>query len=52
MKELNEDKNRDIAWSGLKANNLKDSEWKQLEHIADMSNNLVPIEENAMSKVQ
>lgn len=48
MKELNEDKNRDIAWEGLKANNLKDSEWAELEHIAEMSNGLVPLEEQAM----
>lgn len=50
MKELNEDKNRDIAWDGLKANNLKDDEWAQLEHIAELSNGLVPIEEEAMDK--
>lgn len=48
MKELNEDKNRDIAWEGLKANNLRDNEWAQLEHIAEMSNGLVPLEEQAM----
>lgn len=48
MKELNEDKNRDIAWDGLKANNLRDNEWAELEHIAEMSNGLVPLEEEAM----
>ncbi len=48
MKELNEDKNRDIAWEGLKANNLKDNEWAELEHIAELSNGLVPLEEQAM----
>lgn len=50
MKELNEDKNRDIAWSGLKANGLKDNEWKELERIASLSNGLVPLEEEAMKK--
>ena len=29
MKELNEDKNRDIALAGLKKNNVKKSEWEQ-----------------------
>ena len=50
MKELNEDKNRDIAWAGLKANSLKDNEWSELEHIAELSDGLVPIEEEAMDK--
>ncbi len=48
MKELNEDKNRDIAWDGLKANGLRKNEWAQLEHIAELSNGLVPLEEQAM----
>lgn len=48
MKELNEDKNRDIAWAGLEANKLRDNEWAELEHIAEMSNGLVPLEEEAM----
>ncbi len=52
MKELNEDKNRDIAWEALKENNLKESEWSALEHIAQMSQNLVPIEEKAMDSVK
>ena len=30
MKELNIDKNRDIAWAGLEANNIKDYEWEEL----------------------
>jgi methyl-accepting chemotaxis protein len=51
MKELNEDKNRDIAWDGLAANNLSDSEWSQLEQIASLSNNLVPLETEAMEYV-
>lgn len=52
MKELDEDKNRDIAWEALKENNLKESEWSALEHIAQMSQNLVPIEEKAMDSVK
>ena len=52
MKELNEDKNRDTAWNGLKKNRLTDSEWKDLEHIADLSNGLVPLEEQAIECAQ
>lgn len=48
MKELNTDKNRDIAWAGLKENNLTDEEWAAMEQIAGMSNGLVPLEEKAM----
>ena len=51
MKELNEDKNRDIAWAGLQANNIEASEWTMLENIANMSNGLVPLEEEAMKQV-
>lgn len=50
MKELNEDKNRDIAWDGLQKNGLKSNEWAELEHIAELSNGLVPLEEEAMDK--
>ncbi len=48
MKELNEDKNRDIALAGLKKNNVKKSEWAELDQIAELSNGLVPLEEKAM----
>ena len=48
MRELNEDKNRDIAWAGLKKNQLKNSEWTLLEQIAELSNGLVPLEEEAL----
>lgn len=51
-KELNEDKNRDIAWAGLKKNHLKSNEWSQLNKIAEMSQGLVPLEEQAMEAVQ
>ena len=49
MKELNEDKNRDIAWAGLQENDITAEEWAKLEQIAAMSNGLVPLEERAMS---
>ena len=48
MKELNEDKNRDIAWAGLKKNKITDEEWKIMNPIAEFSNGLVPLEEEAM----
>ncbi len=48
MRELNDDKNRDIAWAGLKKNNIKKSEWALLEQIAELSNGLVPLEEKAL----
>lgn len=48
MKELNEDKNRDIALEGLKKNNITKEEWDGMNQIADLSNGLVPIEEEAL----
>ncbi len=51
MRELNTDKNRDIALAGLKENNIKDHEWEGLNEIASLSNNLVPLEEEAMEAV-
>lgn len=51
FKELNTDKNRDIAWAGLQENDLKSNEWEMLESIAGMSNGLVPLEEAAMESV-
>ena len=36
MKELKEDKNRDIAWEGLKKNKITDEEWDTLEKIAEL----------------
>lgn len=52
MNELEVDKNRDIAWNGLKENDIKDNEWNMLNQIADMSNGLVPLEEEAMASVK
>ena len=52
MKELNQDKNRDIAWAGLGENDIKDSEWEMLKEIGRMSDGLVPLEEEAMAAVK
>lgn len=49
MKELNTDKNRDIAWAELEKNDITSDEWAQLNAIAEMSNGLVPLEEEAMT---
>lgn len=49
MRELNEDKNRDIAWAGLKENDITQEEWREMENIAFLSDGLVPLEEDAMS---
>ncbi len=51
MKELNEDKNRDIAWAGLKKNDITKEEWQEMEDIARISDGLVPLEEEAMRAV-
>lgn len=51
MRELNTDRNRDIALAGLEANNIKEHEWEGLNEIASLSNNLVPLEEEAMAAV-
>lgn len=51
-KELNEDKNRDKAWEMLKKNYLNDDEWEALEEIAELSNGLVPLEEQAFESVK
>ena len=48
MTELNVDRNRDIAWEGLKSNNITDEEWAQMNQIATLSNDLVPLEEKAI----
>ncbi len=48
MKELNEDKNREIAWNGLLENDITDEEWATFEQIAALSEGLVPLEVEAM----
>ncbi len=52
MKELNEDKNREQAIAVLEDCGLKDAEWTSLNQIATMSNELVPLEQEAIGHVQ
>lgn len=52
MNELNVEKNRDVAWEGLKENDITDEEWTQMEQIAALSNGLVPLEEEAIAYAQ
>lgn len=52
MKELNEDKNRDIAWAGLEKINITEDEWAYLKKIAELSNGLVPLEEEAIASAK
>lgn len=52
MKELNEDKNREKAIESLKKCALKEDEWTSLNQIAAMSDQLVPLEEEAIAYVQ
>ena len=49
MKELNTDKNRDHAIETLKKCGITDQEWADLNKIASMSENLVPLEEEAFA---
>ena len=48
LKELNEDQNQDIAWAGLKENDITDEEWTKLQEIADLSNEIISIEDAAI----
>lgn len=52
MKELNEDKNREQALETLKKCDLKEDEWTSLNQIAAMSDQLVPLEKEAIAYVQ
>lgn len=52
MKELNEDQNREKAVAALEKCGLKEDEWTSLNQIASMSNNLVPLEEEAIAHVK
>lgn len=49
QKELNEDKNREKAKEGLQKNDITSEEMATLNAIDDMSNELVPLEEEAMN---
>ena len=52
MKELNEDKNREQALKTLERCDLKEGEWTSLNQIAAMSDQLVPLEQEAIAHVQ
>ena len=52
MKELNEDKNREQALETLEKCDLKEGEWTSLNQIASMSDQLVPLEQEAIAYVQ
>lgn len=52
MKEVNESKNRENAISALEKLGLKENEWDVLNQIADLSNGLVPLEEEAFASAQ
>lgn len=52
MKELNTDKNRDKALDTLKNCGITDEEWAGLNQIVSLSENLVPLEEEAMEQVK
>lgn len=49
MNELNVDKNRDTAWAGLEQINLNEEEWSSFRQMADLSNGLVPLEQEAIT---
>jgi methyl-accepting chemotaxis protein len=51
MNELNVDQNRDKALATLESIDIRDSEWELINQIADLSNGLVPLEEEAMEDV-
>lgn len=52
MNELNVLKSRDKALEALRKERIKDHEWVIIDHIAEMSNGLVPLEEEALAAVQ
>ncbi len=52
MRELTTDKTRDKAWEGLEKNNITQSEWDEMKRIAELSDALVPLEEQAMEAVK
>lgn len=51
-KELNEDDNRGKALLVLKESGLKQSEWDHINHISEMSESLVPLEEQAIESAK
>lgn len=51
-KELNQDDNRGKALQVLKKSGLKQSEWDAINHISEMSESLVPLEEQAIESAK
>lgn len=51
MNELNVLKSRDKALEALRKERIKDHEWVIIDHIAEMSNGLVPLEEEALQSL-
>lgn len=49
MKELNQDQNRDKALAVLQECDITDAEWEKLGQISSLSENLVPLEEEAIA---
>lgn len=52
MKELNTDRNRNKALEVLESCGITDGEWADLNKIVSLSENLVPLEEEAMEHVK
>lgn len=52
FKELNEDQNREKARAALEKCRLTEQEWANLNEIANLSENLVPLEEQAIAAAE
>ena len=52
IKELEVDKNRDIALENMNRLGLTEEEWKTIDQISNFSNELVPLEKASMEKVK
>ncbi len=52
VKELNEDKNRENAWDGLKLKNLSEEEWADLEQVDSLSVAMQTMEAEALELAQ
>ncbi|MEG1947104.1 MAG: methyl-accepting chemotaxis protein [Lachnospiraceae bacterium] len=52
MKEINEDHMRENAIENLKKLGLTDQEWELINHVAEVSNGLVPLEEKAFESAK
>ncbi len=52
MKELETDKNRDIALAEMRNRAIEENEWEILNKVINLSDGLVPLETDAMNAVQ